>query len=130
MNSQKIAKQQAGVVLLEGMIAIAIFAFGVLAVVGMQASTARAASDAKYRVDASFLVNQAIGEIWLDRANALAADGKSDDVAILPKGKRAIKVTAVNKDNKAPYDVTVTVTWQLPGESKSHTHSSITRING
>jgi len=122
MNSQKVAKKQGGAVLLEGMIAITIFAFGVLAIIGMQATTTRAASDAKYRVDASFLVNQAIGQIWLDRANAAAYNGKSEDFPILPKGKRVIAVTGGN--------VTVTVTWQLPGEAKVHSHSSITRING
>jgi len=69
MKSQRLLKQQGGVVLLEGLIAIVIFAFGVLAIVGMQASTMRATSDAKYRVDASFLINQTLGQMWADRNN-------------------------------------------------------------
>jgi type IV pilus assembly protein PilV len=132
MNTQNIVKNQGGVVLLEGLIAVTIFAFGVLAMIGMQASTTRAAGDAKYRVDASFLANQAIGQIWADRVNAMNYDKKSEDFAQLPQGKRviAVKGTVVNGITQAPFDVTVTVTWQGPGETKAHTHSSITRING
>jgi len=126
MNSQRIAKKQGGIVLLEGLIAITIFAFGVLAVVGMQASTTRAATDAKYRVDASFLINQTLGEIWADRDNATSHAKTNEAISLLPNGKRTVVVTGA-----APsFQVAVTVTWQLPGESRVHTHSSITRING
>lgn len=132
MKSQRIAKKQGGVVMLEGLVAVAIFAFGVLAMVGMQAATKRATSDAKYRVDASLLVNQAVGLIWAQRDNAKAFDQKNEAFDILPGGKRLITVNGqlVNGKEVAPWDVTVTVTWQLPGESKPHTHSSLTRING
>jgi len=129
MRSQRIVRKQGGVVLLEGLIAVTIFAFGVLAIVGMQASTTRATSDAKYRVDASFAVNQALGQIWADRANALAYDKKSEDISILPKGKRVIGVAAVS-GSPTGFTVSVTVTWQQPGESTVHTHSSVTRIDG
>jgi type IV pilus assembly protein PilV len=125
MNSQNIVKNQGGVVLLEGLIAVTIFAFGVLAIIGMQASTTRATTDAKYRVDASFVLNQTLGTMWADRAN-LSSYAKVDEaVASLPNGKRTITVGGV--DNK---DVTVKVTWQLPGETTVHSHSSITRIDG
>jgi len=125
MKSQKIVKNQGGVVLLEGLIAVTIFAFGVLAIIGMQASTTRATSDAKYRVDASFVLNQALGIMWSDRSNLGKYAVVDEAVATLPNGKRTITVGGV--DNK---DVTVKVTWQLPGESTVHTHSSITRIDG
>lgn len=122
MNPQRITKSQGGLVLLEGLIAITIFAFGVLAIIGMQAATTRAANDAKYRVDASFLVNQSLGMLWSDRNN-LAGHAVTDQaVATLPRGKRTIAVNGKN--------VTVTVTWQMPGEATVHSHSSTTRIDG
>jgi len=122
MKSQRLLKQQGGVVLLEGLIAIVIFAFGVLAIVGMQASTMRATSDAKYRVDASFLINQTLGQMWADRNNLAGYVVTNQVVSGLPSGKRTVAVNG--------RDVTVTVTWQAPGESTVHTHSSITRIDG
>ena len=126
MKSISTLRKQGGVVLLEGLIAMTIFAFGVLAIVGMQASTSRAATDAKYRVDASFLVNQSLGQIWSDRANAASYAVTDQTVASLPKGKRTIAVVQNGNDTQ----VTVTVTWQMPGESTTHRHSSSTRING
>lgn len=126
MNSQRIAKKQGGVVLLEGLIAITIFAFGVLALVGMQASTARAASDAKYRVDASFLISQKIGEIWADRNNPDTYVKTDEAVSSLPNGKYSVAISGSAPD----LTVTVTVSWQQPGEGRVHTHSSVTRING
>lgn len=122
MKSQRLLKKQDGVVLLEGLIAIVIFAFGVLAIVGMQASTMRATTDAKYRVDASFLINQTLGQMWADRNNLAGYVVTNQGVAALPNGKRTVAVNG--------RDVTVTVTWQAPGESTAHTHSSITHIDG
>lgn len=122
MKPQRITRKQDGLVLLEGLIAVVIFSFGVLAIIGMQAATVRASTDAKYRVDASFAVNQKIGQIWGNRQQLASYHDKEDDVAELPNGKRKV---LVNGDQ-----VTVTVTWQMPGESKTHSHTSITRING
>lgn len=126
MNSQRIAKKQGGVVLLEGLIAITIFAFGVLAIVGMQAATTRAAGDAKYRLDASFLASQKIGEIWADRGNSAAHIETDKPFAALPNGKYSVAISGTEPD----LTVTVTVSWQAPGESRPHTHLSTTRING
>ncbi|WP_035373135.1 type IV pilus modification PilV family protein [Pseudoduganella violaceinigra] len=115
-------KNQGGIVMLEGLVAIVIFSFGVLAMVAMQAVTTRAAGDAKYRVDASFVATQTMGELWGDRLN-LAAHAKTDEpIASLPGGKRTILVNG--------NQVTVTVSWQSPGESKAHTHSTTSTING
>jgi len=122
MKSQRISKNQDGIVLLEGLIAIVIFSFGVLAIIGMQAATVRASSDAKYRVDASFAVNQKLGQMWSDRAHLANFVQTNEQITTLPNGKRTVAV--------AGDQVTVTVTWQVPGDSTVHTHSSITRING
>ena len=108
--------------LLEGLIAIVIFSLGVLAIVGMQASMVRASSDAKYRVDASFLANQKIGQMWGNRAALASYHNQEEDVGLLPSGKRRVSVSGDR--------VTVTVTWQMAGESKPHSHTSVTRING
>jgi type IV pilus assembly protein PilV len=122
MTTRRALQKQGGMVLVEGLVAIVIFALGVLAIVGMQAATVRQATDAKYRVDASFLVNQAIGMMWSDRANLADYAVEEEEVGALPNGKRTIAVDGTQ--------VTVTVTWQMPGESTVHSHSSMTRIDG
>ncbi len=66
----KLANSQKGVMLLEALIAILIFSMGILAIVGLQASSIKLASDAKYRSDASLLANRLIGQMWL--ANSAA----------------------------------------------------------
>lgn len=122
MQTHTTLRAQGGLALVEAMVALVIFAFGVLAVVGMQGVSVRQAADAKYRVDASFLANQAIGTMWSDRGNLAAYAVENEQVATLPNGKRSIAVDGTT--------VTVTVTWQLPGQSKVHSHASMTRIEG
>jgi type IV pilus assembly protein PilV len=62
--------RQQGVMLIEAMIALLIFAMGVLAVIGMQARSIGQTMDARYRVDAAFLANQLLSEIWASRTVA------------------------------------------------------------
>ncbi|BCM26148.1 PilV family protein [Methyloradius palustris] len=76
-------KQQSGVMLLEALIGILIFSLGILAVVGLQAASISATSDAKYRSDASLFANQLIGQMWVgDRTPAtLKSNFQSDCTA-------------------------------------------------
>lgn len=110
---------QNGSMLLEALIGILIFSMGILAVVGLQGASVRATTDAKNRVEASFLANQAIGKMWVDMAGLAAYAGETD-VAGLPGGKRTIAVSG--------NQVTVTVTWKMPGESTTHTFAEIVQI--
>lgn len=73
---------QAGVMLLEALIAILVFSFGILAIVGLQASAIKSTSDAKFRADAAFLANQILGVIWSDDRANLA--GYSHRAALVP----------------------------------------------
>ena len=68
MQSRYIApfKNQRGMLLIEGLIAILVFSLGVLAMVGMQAQSIAHTSQAKYRVDAAFLANKLIAQMWAD----------------------------------------------------------------
>ena len=114
--------QQRGMMLVEGMIAILIFSLGILAIIGTQAIAIKQTSDAKYRVDASFLANQSIGAIWTDRGDLDSHEVTDEAVSALPNGKRTIEV----EDNQ----VTVTITWQLPNETIVRSFSTVAQING
>lgn len=70
-----ISRTQNGSMLLEALISILIFSMAILAIVGLQASSIRMSSDAKYRSDASFLATQYIGEMWADMATAVSGTG-------------------------------------------------------
>lgn len=120
--------------LLEGLIGILIFSIGVLAIVGLQTAAVKNVSDTKYRANASFLANQVIGQMWADNPTSLAADyntggGKftvwknsfATDNAFLPNGNATIVVGAGNV-------VTVTITWQAPGDVGVHTYTTTTQV--
>lgn len=113
---------QQGMALIEGMIGILIFSLGILSIVGLQAANLRQATDAKYRTDASFLANQTLGTLWADRENIGAHAVTDESVDTLPSGKRTVSVNGT--------EVTVTITWKLPGEKAAHRHVVVAQIVG
>ncbi|KQV54356.1 MULTISPECIES: hypothetical protein [unclassified Duganella] len=116
--------RQDGIVLLEALASILIFSFGILAFLWMQASATRQVTDSKYRLEASFLANQMLGDMWA-RSAGTGLDSyavTNQAVATLPNGKRTVVV--------AGRQVTVTINWQLPGESRAHSYQAVAQING
>lgn len=122
MQRKPILRTQQGLMLLEGLIAIVIFSLGILAIIGLQAATVKQTTDAKYRLDASFLANQSIGTIWTNRSNLAAHAVTNETISSLPNGKRTITVSGSQ--------VTVTITWKLPGETATRSYTAIAQING
>lgn len=133
MNSQR------GIAIVENMIAILIFAFGILGIVGLQAASVRNSANAKMRNDAAMLANQIVGQMWTgDRANAALKSSYES-----PSGASFVtwKATVANQlpgvaDNPptvlidANSVATVTVRWRAPGESAAHNYVLVARING
>lgn len=66
-------RKQQGSMLLEALISILIFSIGILAIIGLQATSIKMSSDAKYRTDASMLANQQLALMWGDMASATTA---------------------------------------------------------
>lgn len=124
MLNHKLAgpREQQGSMMLEGLIAAAIFALGILGLIGLQATSMKATTQAKERIDASLVANERIAALWLDRTNLAAYNGVTETITSLPGGQRT---TAVTGDL-----VTVTVTWQIPGYSGNQTFAMAARING
>lgn len=115
---------QKGAVLLEALIAVVIFSFGLLALAGLQTVMIKNTDDAKYRAEATFIAQQKLGEIWTDAQNLgnLAGYVVDEAVAQLPNGNRTVTVSPERV-------VTVTVNWQLPG-AEPHSYSTNARIEG
>ena len=130
-NYQKLPRlqpleSQKGIVILEALIALLIFSFGILALVGLQAAMIKNTSDNKYRADASFLAQERIGRMWTDPNNlgnyacTNVAAGQCGDVSgVLPNGTRTVRVDARGY-------VTVDVAWRLPGRLLSDAHNFTT----
>ncbi len=122
-----------GISLIEVLVAMTIFAFGVLGMLGLQARAMSEASDSRYRTDAALLSDALINQVWDDRANIAnyayggsgtapaAVQGWLNQVQVaLPKGNAIVTVNGGNQ-------VAVQVTWQPPN-APQHQHTEIATI--
>jgi type IV pilus assembly protein PilV len=78
-------KAQRGSVLLEALIAVVIFSFGILAISGLQAAMIKNTTDATYRAEAAYVVQQYLGEMMTKPYGF--GQGMALDVDSLPNGK-------------------------------------------
>ncbi|MEH0166858.1 pilus assembly protein PilV [Paucibacter sp. JuS9] len=121
-----------GVAMIEAMIAILIFAFGVLGLVGLQAAMTQAQTTGKIRADAANLAADLFAMVQTDHATMLSQystancpgysrcnDWKVKVQSVLP----AAEVVMVA--NEATRTVQVTLSWQQGQESRSQYSSSM-----
>ena len=132
--------RQGGFSLIEALVAILIFSFGVLALIGLQVTSVRQSSSAKYRSDAALLANQLIGQMWVtDRlATNMQANFNTGGAqynawaatvsGALPGATGANVPTVVVAANG---QVTVRLFWKAPNEQPTdpvHQYTTIARI--
>lgn len=151
MKTTSLSKTQQGSTLLEALVAILIFSLGVLALISLQAVSIKNSIDAKYRADASYLANQIIAQMWVDRSNidnyahyqtgavcapfTGSASGNANVTgwvtqvtSLLPgaaSNKTQIQVSTVGSTKQ----VKVTVCWQGPQETSAHNFVVTAQIN-
>jgi type IV pilus assembly protein PilV len=132
-KTKRIRTRQGGSFLLEGLIALLIFAFGILGLIGMVAGSIRASNDARYRAEAINLANAMVGDMWTTQAANLdtqfGAGGtrltvwRTQAASLLPSATGAnvptIDLTQAGLSTQSR-SVVVTIFWQLPGESQRH----------
>ncbi len=129
-SSKSTPARQTGSYLLEALIAILIFAFGVLGLIGLLGSSIRVTNDARYRAEAANLANGMIADMWTTTAANI--DTKFDHgtklptwttkVAALLPGGIAPDVAVTPGFSSESRTVVVTVSWQMPGEPEPHQH--------
>lgn len=147
MLSRKIIRSsQSGATLLEALVAIFIFSIGILALVALQAAAIKESIDAKYRSDASYLANQIIAQMWVDRAHISEYQHYSSGSSCAFSGSASSNTNVTNwvteasrllpgiSNNKLQiaittpiantYQVKVTVCWEINRESTSQTRES------
>ena len=130
-------RAQAGAFLLEALVGVLIFAFGILGLVGLQAAAIRNTNDLQYRGEAIQIANAAMGRMWtMNRAQLEAfyegdkGSGGDGYLALVEAAERLPMVK--DNDDLAPTVVvdagpslnsnlvTVTIRWQLPGDATPH----------
>ena len=130
-------RSQSGSFLLEALIGVLIFAFGILGLVGLQAVAIRNTNDLQYRGEAIAIANAAMGRMWTMDRTKLAAfytgdkgSGGDGYMALVEAAERLPMVA--DDDNLKPTVtvaagpsttsslVTVTMRWQLPGDPTPH----------
>ncbi len=129
------------------MIAILIFALGVLGIVGLQASSMRFTNDAQYRGEAVYLANSLMARMWADDTDPVALTAKYDSgaggagylaftqlVSTLPGAPANPPLVEVNpaacgnppvavaRPSLQSSVVCITVFWEPPGETISTVH--------
>ncbi len=124
---------QTGVMLLEALVAILVFALGVLALVGLQTLSIKQSSEAKYRADAVLLANELIGQMWVSDRSFATLNGqfrpggaaydawvaRITDNSLLPgvaANPPTVDVQQVGGAVPPSNRVTVTVSWKAPNE--------------
>lgn len=116
---------ESGSVLLEGLIAILIFSFGILGLIGLQAASMKNTTQSKGRIDASLIANQRIAAMWVDRANLANYVENATNISATSKLPSGTRTTAVAGDQ-----VTITIRWQMPGDAVANQFVTVARING
>ncbi|VTU39101.1 type IV pilus modification protein PilV [Variovorax sp. PBL-H6] len=124
------ANRARGIALIEVLVALLIFMLGVLGLLGMQSTLTKSQTDSKIRADAAYLASEVVGRMWTDINNLTGYEGDTSCTAasctewrskigqILPGGGAVITV------DEGTGDVSVTVTWTVPG---GETHKFVTQ---
>jgi type IV pilus assembly protein PilV len=122
-HSPPMQSAQKGIVLIEALIAILIFSFAVLGIIGLQAAMIKNTVESKYRADASYIAQQQIGRLWTDADDLGNSQvfGDKDISYLLPNGNLSVTQTGAGQ-------ITVTVTWMSPGETQPHNFTTATSI--
>ncbi|MBU1359075.1 MAG: type IV pilus modification protein PilV [Gammaproteobacteria bacterium] len=122
-------RDQAGVALIEVLVAILIFSLGILGLIGLQARAISFSTDAEDRSRAALLANEIATTMWLNGTLTVpASDFNAWQTRVgtpsqggLPGGAATITVTGNAAD--------VSITWREPSRSASESDSRlITRV--
>jgi len=113
-------KNQSGMLLIEAMIAVLIFSFGLLGLVGLQAVSTQNSTNAEERTRATMLANDIVSVMWVKKT--LNPTAEVDTWKALVAGEDSGLKNATGDVSVAGSVATVTVTWKSP--SKKATENS------
>lgn len=134
--------------LLEALVAIVIFSLGIIAIVGLQATSIKLSTDAKYRSEASMLANQLLGQMWVSNRAAATLRANFDSTQAgasyttwltnvqntlpgITAGVASQPTVTVSTAASSAGEVTITLYWKMPGEATAtppHQYTTIAQI--
>lgn len=125
-------KSQRGIALMEALVGLLIFSFGVLGLIGLQANMSKAQSSAKFRAEAASLAEDLFGRMQSEHLSRWSLYGGSAcasayarctdwrrRVSSLPNGEATVTVNAVTGA------VQVSISWQHGGEARNRFESAM-----
>ncbi|MBT9500437.1 MAG: pilus assembly protein PilV [Burkholderiaceae bacterium] len=125
-------QRQHGVALVEALVGMLIFAFGVLGLVGLQASMTRAQTTAKIRADAAYLANDLFALVQTDHITRLSlySDASCAGYVRCADWKRKVEATLPSAEIVLVGDagtgtVNVTLTWIQGDQDRNRYNSSM-----
>jgi type IV pilus assembly protein PilV len=135
---RRVVHAQCGAFLLEALVALLIFSFGLMAMAGLQTRAARHFNEAQYRANAAELVQATIASMRASDPATLAARfdpaaGTADWLALLGQAKRLPGVNDVQNlpaiqiidgPTTTSRQVSLSVFWQTPGDLAAHRYAA------
>jgi type IV pilus assembly protein PilV len=116
-------KNNSGAVLLEALISILIFAFGVLGLVGMQSVATQNSVNSQDRAVASILANDLVSQMWAKKTSTITSAAIAGDItAWKAKVQNSILSNAAGSVVQDPVVTglaTITITWKAPSKSST-----------
>lgn len=134
---------QAGVAMIEAMVAIVIFSIGILGIVGMQARSTQMMSDSVFRAQAAQLASELVAEMWTTdpglraslyssgsgvrylqwrsgfQSGSTSLPGSSANPPVVVVNTTQVAMPTTPPTNYTVSDVTITMFWQRPGGTVS-----------
>ena len=124
----------------KALIAILIFSFGILGLIGLLGSSLRITNDARYRTEAANLASAMIADMWTMTAAQMdtqfgsggtkLAAWQAKAASLLPSAAAYPPTVDLTQPGLSPQSRTVVVTvyWKLPGETETHQHLMTAQI--
>lgn len=114
-------KKQSGMLLIEAMIAVLIFSFGLLGLIGLQAVATQSTTNSEERARATMLANDIVSVMWVKKSLNPTTEIDTWKALVADSTKSGLN-NATGDVSVAANVATITVTWKSP--SKKSTENS------
>jgi type IV pilus assembly protein PilV len=152
-SSQRRHRAQQGFMLIEVLCALLIFSAGILAMVGLQATSVQQASAARFRVVAAMLANDLISRMWASDRTAATLQAsfastsstsstntgyaswyaavQSSVLPLVASQPPTVTFTTVAGGGSSAVSsslATITIYWQAPGDTSAHKYVAMAQV--
>jgi type IV pilus assembly protein PilV len=118
--SNRLKQSNSGMVLLEGLISILLFSFGILGLVSVQVAATQNSVNSQDRAVASILANDMVSQMWIKNCSTVASiSGDVDAWKLKVHGSILSNASGVVTTDVTTGLATITVTWKAPSKSSA-----------